>query len=311
MMVRTLVLIALIFITNAGFSRPVQADSPRVVASIKPVHSLVAAVMYGVGEPALLIDGAGSPHSYALRPSEVKQLSGADAVFWVGPDFEVFLQKPLRALAPEALSVALMDKPPVMVLPGRADGLLSAHDVNVDDAHEHSHSHSRDGHIWLDPLNAIAMVQVIARSLQDLDAANAATYADNAATTTLSLKKLDVELRDQLEFAQTKPSIVFHDAFQYFEKRYALNVIGSVVATPEQMTSAKGVAAMKTAIERLRPVCIYSEPSIEPGLMKVLIEGSDLRLGILDPEGATLTSGREFYFNLMRKLVYDFASCLS
>lgn len=309
MTVRTLVLITLIFITNVGFPGSLRADSLRVVASIKPVHSLVAAVMHGVGEPALLIDGGGSAHSYALRPSEVRRLSRADLVFWVGPDFETFLQKPLIALAPEALSVALMDRPPVMALLGRAGGLLSAHDSDADQ--EHAHAHARDGHIWLDPLNAVAMVEVISASLQKADPVNAKTYSDNAMATIAALKKLDSELRDQLQLAQTKPSVVFHDAFQYFEKRYGLNVVGFVVTTPEQMTSAKRVVEMKTAIKQLRPVCIYSEPFVEPDLMKVYIEGSDLKLGILDPEGATLPSGRELYFQLMRKLAYDFTSCLS
>jgi ABC-type Zn uptake system ZnuABC Zn-binding protein ZnuA len=46
----------------------------KVVASIKPVHSLVAAVMEGVGEPGLIMEGAGSPHNYALKPSQAQML---------------------------------------------------------------------------------------------------------------------------------------------------------------------------------------------------------------------------------------------
>ena len=300
---RGLTLFTLVFTAFFGITTESRADAPQVVASIKPVHSLVAVVMKGVGEPTLLVNGAGSPHTYALRPSEVRILSRADIVFWVGPDFEIFLQKPLQALASNALSVALMDQSPVMVLSGRANGLLSAH--------EHQDARARDGHIWLDPINAIAMVQVITRSLQKSDAVNAKIYADNAAATIFALENLDAELRRQLEPLQTTPFVVFHDAFQYFEKRYGLNAIGSVVVTPEQMTSVKRIATMKVAIERLRPACIYSEPSAEPGLLKVLLEGTDLRLGTLDPEGAVLSSGRGFYFNLMRKLAYDFGSCLS
>ena len=60
---------------------PAQAGAPRVVASIKPVHSLVSAVMQGAGEPGLLVGGSGSPHAYALRPSEARALSRADIVF--------------------------------------------------------------------------------------------------------------------------------------------------------------------------------------------------------------------------------------
>ena len=58
--------------------------------------------MDGTGVPDLLVNGNGSPHSYSLRPSEARVLSRADIVFWIGPDFETFLQKPLDSLASEA-----------------------------------------------------------------------------------------------------------------------------------------------------------------------------------------------------------------
>lgn len=83
--------------------------APDVVVSIKPVHSLVAAIMKGVGEPQLIVDGAASPHTYNLRPSNARKLEKADVVFWVGPGLEAFLQKPLEALASKATVVELED----------------------------------------------------------------------------------------------------------------------------------------------------------------------------------------------------------
>ena len=79
-----------------GAGAPVAAAEIDVVASIKPVHSLVASVMEGVGEPILLVKGTGSEHSYSLRPSEARALEQAEVVFWVGETMETFLIKPLR-----------------------------------------------------------------------------------------------------------------------------------------------------------------------------------------------------------------------
>jgi zinc transport system substrate-binding protein len=301
--------IFLIFIVLFGYTATSRADVPHVVSSIKPVHSLTAAVMQGAGEPELLVNGAGTPHTYSLRPSEVRSLSRADVVFWIGPDFEIFLQKPLRALAADALSIALMDQPPVTVLSNRRNGLLSASSQNSEG--DKADAHTRDGHIWLDPMNAIAMVRVIAQSLQQADAGNAKLYADNAAATISALEKLNSDLIGQLAPFQEAPFVVFHDAFQYFENRYGLNAIGFVVDTPEQISSAKSVAMLRAAIALRRPACIFAEPSAEPDLARMLMEGTDLRLGSLDPEGSELSSGTDFYYNLMRKLAYDFSSCLS
>ena len=91
-----------------------QADI-SVVASIKPVHSLVAGVMEGIGTPNIIVDGAGSPHSYSLKPSQARELQDADAVFWFGHGLETFLEKPIEALSSNAKVVELID----------TDGLLN------------------------------------------------------------------------------------------------------------------------------------------------------------------------------------------
>lgn len=114
--------------------------APDVVASIKPVHSLVSAVMAGVGEPDLLIEGAASPHGYNLRPSEAAALQDADLVFWIGPDLETFLDGTLDTLSADAANVALMESDGATLLEVREGGAFEAHD------HDHDHGHGADDH---------------------------------------------------------------------------------------------------------------------------------------------------------------------
>ena len=63
----------------------------KVVASIKPIHSLVSYLMDGIGKPDLIVDGYASPHGFAMKPSHAKMLQNADLIFWVGEDLENFL----------------------------------------------------------------------------------------------------------------------------------------------------------------------------------------------------------------------------
>ncbi|MCH9019344.1 MAG: zinc ABC transporter substrate-binding protein, partial [Proteobacteria bacterium] len=99
-----------------------RADPPRVVASIVPVHAIVAAVMAGVAAPALVVKRGGSPHAYALRPSDARALAQANLVFWMGEGLETFLAKPLAALADTARVVTLTDAEGIRHLPVRAGG---------------------------------------------------------------------------------------------------------------------------------------------------------------------------------------------
>ena len=179
---------------GAGALAPASADEPAVVASIKPIHSLVAGVMEGVGEPILLVKGAGSEHAYSLRPSEARALERADAVFWVGETMETFLIRPLQTLSGQAKVIELSEVPGLTLLATREGGMWEAHEDEGEHAEEHAehedqgehadadhaaggdHAHGEtDMHVWLDPTNAKVLVAAIATALGDADPANAAT----------------------------------------------------------------------------------------------------------------------------------------
>lgn len=304
--------------------------APKVVASIKPVQSLVAAVMDGVGEPSVIVDGAASPHTFALKPSTAKLIADADVVFWVGPELEPFLSKPLETLGEKAEAIELSEAPGVNKLPVREDANFEPHDHGHEEGeaghshagHDHSHGHSHDhghghehgefdAHVWLDPENAKAMADDIAHHLSEADPENAATYAANAAALKEKLTALETELAAELEPVKDKPFIVFHDAYQYFEHRFGVRAAGSVTLSPEVQPGAERVAALRTKLKDLGAVCVFSEPQFEPKLVSVLIEGTDVRTGVLDPLGADVANGKDLYFEVTRNMAASLKSCLS
>ncbi|MGB2302020.1 MAG: metal ABC transporter solute-binding protein, Zn/Mn family, partial [Candidatus Puniceispirillaceae bacterium] len=126
-----------------------QADV-YVVASIKPIHSLVSAVMQGVGEPSLLIEGAGSPHNYALKPSQAYELEKANLIFWIGHDLEAFLQRTIENIAPQAVSVPLIESHGIKTLPFREGASFDEHDHDKHDEHDHD-KHDEHDHGEFDP----------------------------------------------------------------------------------------------------------------------------------------------------------------
>lgn len=286
------------------WSGAAMADAPRVVASIKPVQSLVAGVMEGVAAPDVLIKGGGSLHAYTLRPSEAETLNHADIVFWVGPGFETFLAKPLAALAAKAEVVILADAPGVTVLPARAGGVWATTDHVPNDGRI-------DGHLWLSPANSKAMVADIARVLSALDPANAARYDANAGVVIGKLNALDAELHKKLAPVKEKPFVVFHDAYQYFEASYGLNAAGSITVTPDRAPGARRVTEIKNKVNSLGRTCIFSEPQFEPKLVQTVVGETRAKTGVLDPEGSTLPQGPEMHLTLMRNLADGLVECLS
>jgi len=308
--------------------------SPDVVASIKPVHSLVAAVMAGVGEPALIVKGSASPHTYALKPSDAGALEAADIVFWTGHGMELFLGDALETLATGATVVELADTPGITLLPVREGGAFEAHahesedhdhedhdhdhaDHDHDHAdHDHAHDHDHDAHgegdmhFWLDPENAKLMVTRIATTLAEADPGNASAYQSNAEAELVRLDELEAELAATLGPVAGKPFIVFHDAYQYFEARFGLTLAGSVTVTPDVMPGAARIDALKAKVAELGATCVFAEPNFEPTIIAAITEGSAAKSGVLDPEGGALEAGADLYPNLLRGLATSLVDCL-
>nr|WP_245414376.1 zinc ABC transporter substrate-binding protein [Mycoplana dimorpha] len=303
-----------------------RAEVPNVVVSVKPIHSLVAFIMQGVGEPRLIVEGAASPHTYTLKPSNAAALQEADIVFWVGHGFETILERPLDALGSKAKIVALEDAPGLQKLKMREGGTFEPHQDDhtteagangADDEHAHNHdghAHEEGGfdtHLWLDPANAKAMAAAIEETLSAQDPANAVTYEANLAALNANINALDREIRQTIAPVKDKPFVVFHDAYQYFEHRYGMRVIGSITVSPETMPGAARISEIRQKVTELGAACVFAEPQFEPKLVNVVLEGTSARAGALDPEGATLPEGPKLYLDLMRSLATSLRQCLS
>lgn len=312
----------------------------NVVVSIKPVHALVMAMMDGVGTPDLIIEGTGSPHNYALKPSQAQLLQNADLVFWIGHDLERFLEKPIEGIATNATSIALMDSHGLTKIKLREGGDFENHDHDDhDDDHDDHEDHDDDHddhadhadhddhadhtdnndhndhsdidlHFWLDPINAKAMVHTIEDALIAADPEHAATYAANAERMMGRLDDLVVEVDAALAPVRGQGYIVFHDAYQYYESRFDIAAVGSITVSPEVMPGAKRVSELQAKVRELDAICVFSEPQFEPKLVSIIIENTNARTGVLDPLGATVAQGPDHYFTLIRNMTKALTDCL-
>ena len=312
----------------------------KVIASIKPVHSLVAAVMEGVGKPDLLVEGAGSPHTYSLKPSQAKKLQEADIVFWMSHDLEAFLENSIEGIAANATSVPLMDAHGLIKLDFREGGAFDAHAHDDHDDHDdhkdhddhddhkdhddhdnhkdhddhddhkdHGH-HGTDPHVWLDPVNAKAMIHEIEETLIEADPANASAYEANAEAMMSKLDNLVAEIDAQLQPVKGRSYVVFHDAYQYFENRFGVSAVGSITVSPEVLPGAERVTELREKVKNLDATCVFSEPQFEPKLVMTITENTNAGTGVLDPLGASIDDGTELYFTLIRNMAKSLKDCL-
>ncbi len=314
----------------------------KVITSIKPIHSLISYVMDGVGTPGLLVDGSSSPHTFQLKPSHATMLQEADIVFWIGKDLESFLERPLESIAKDAKQVTLMESEDIEMLKFREKNVFDDHDEHGDEhdehdeheehgdehdeheehgdehdehgdehdehAHHDGHNHGEfDIHFWLDPEIAKTIVQIAAKEMSEIDPANASKYEANAAKALNELDQLINDTRGKINKDATY--VVFHDAYQYFEQRFGIEVIGALTVNPEVLPGAKQLAEIREVIEHEGVNCLFSEPQFNPSIAETIASDTGVKTAVLDPLGAELEPGKDLYFDLISDMASSFESC--
>ena len=316
------------------FFLPANADI-KVVASIKPIHSLASYLMNGVAKPDLIVDGYASPHGFAMKPSHAKMLQNADLIFWVGEDLENFLEKPLGSIAKKAEKIELMQVKGLQILKFRERNIFDDHDDHGHDDHgkkedhdDHDHdSHAKkddhddhghddheghahgefDPHIWLDPINAKVILFEMSKHLIENDPKNEKIYRDNLSKGYKEIDKLTKDVSSEL--SNSVASIVFHDAYQYFEKRFSVNILGAFTVNTDVMPGAEQLAEIREVIEHDKVACVFSEPQFNPDIIKAVAKDMNIKTGVVDPLGATLNPGKDLYFSLIKNMSASFKGC--
>ena len=311
----------------------------KVVASIKPIHSLASYLMDGINKPDLIVDGYSSPHGFALKPSHAKMLQEADIIFYVGEDLENFLEKPLKSIAKKAEKIELMEVKGLTKLKFRERNIFDEHDDHghEEDGHKEDdhddHKHEEDGHkeddhddhghdehgheghahgeydphIWLDPINAKVILFEMSKHLIENDPKNEAKYRANLSKGYKEIDKLTRDVESSL--SKSVASIVFHDAYQYFEKRFNVNILGAFTVNTDVMPGAEQLSEIREIIEHDKVSCIFSEPQFNPDIINAVAKDMNIKTGVLDPLGATLEPGKDLYFDLIKNMSKSFKGC--
>jgi zinc transport system substrate-binding protein len=288
------------------------ADRLRIVSSIAPVHAIVVAVAGERAQADLLLKGSASPHHFSLKPSHARLLQAADFVVLVDFELESFLEKPVRSSS-NSTAIELANAPRIQMWETREIGVLrSEHGESHSHGHDHGReSHHDDLHLWLDPMNAIAMSDYLVSELSAADPVGEAMYRENATRFKERVELVMKTIRSQLSPYNNQPYVVFHDAFQYFEKRFGLMSPAVLTLNPEMAPSAKVVRQVREYLLSSGTRCVYREPQFSPSILGSMTEGLPITIAELDPLGDGTAIDADYYPQIILGMAQSFESCFS
>ena len=274
-------------------------ETTGVISTIQPINSLVSAVIGNTGKSITIIPSEQSPHDFKLKPSDVKVLQNGNIIFYVSNHLESSITKVFKNLPKNIKLINLMEESGVNHLAIRDNDAWERHDHHGHDDHDDHDKHGKkhddhddhdkhgkkhddhddhekedDVHVWLSPDNAIKIVQKVNKVLSLYFPENSKIYNDNTTKFIDKIRNLKMELVKELSPIKNKPYIVFHDAYQYFEKTFELNAVGSVALEGDIASSPKQISLIKDKIVKSKALCVFQEPQFDSKLVKIVVEGN-------------------------------------
>ncbi|MDM8335057.1 zinc ABC transporter substrate-binding protein [Wolbachia pipientis] len=265
----------------------------KIVATIKPLHSLVASVTDGILKPHLLACIT-SVHDHALKPSDAGNLESSDIIFYVDDNLETFV----KAFAKNNKELVQLSKT-VNLLPARPHSFFR----QIIHTQE-----EKDLHIWLSPENAKSMIFSISAILSSIDKENASRYNHNAIKAVERIGQEEEKIAKELNDFKNQKYIVTHDAYQYFEKYFGLNHPSAILSIGEDVyVGMRSLMKLKKTMKEENIKCIFS-PSQEDNIKPKALS-NDSKMVILDPIGLNIEPGKDAYLAIINSITQNFKSC--
>ncbi|MDD1783010.1 zinc ABC transporter substrate-binding protein ZnuA [Enterovibrio sp. ZSDZ35] len=290
------------FCATLLLSMPLMASAatPNIVATIKPIALIAKDIAGDKGNVEVLLPASASPHDYALKPSDVKKISNADLVVWVGPEMEIFLKKLLNDKA-NALALTAVNGMPLRHY--SEEGAHSDHE-----GHNHSHD-GIDAHIWLGPEQSKVIAKAISDALSKASPENAATYEKNYAQFVRQITAVEAQLNTALDAKNAPGYFLFHDAYGYFENTFGLTPTGHFTVNPDRKPGARTLIKIRSALEENKANCVFTEPQFNPAIVESVVKYTNTKTVELDPMAQDIDLATQGYKDFLLQLGSRYEEC--
>ena len=282
----------------------------NIISSVKPIAFITQAVSDGVTNTDILLPDGASPHTYSLKPSDLAKIKTAELIIWVGEDLETFMPTVLKSIDNNK-QIELMDIPTIKSLLRTS---TNNHDQQETHSHnndsDHDHHGEYDEHIWLSPKIAKEIAQAVHDKLITIYPDKKDIIDENLNEFTVKLAETEQNIAKKLINVQNSGYFVFHDAYGYFESQFGLKNLGSFTINPAVQPGVQTVYAIKRELKEHQAVCVFREPQFSPAVIEKIVNGTDVRIGELNPLGTDITLSKNAYSQFLLKLTQQLLDCL-
>jgi len=303
-----LLMIGFLFAGLGGFSTARGEEKPskvKVVATLFPFSDWAAKIGGDRVEVITLLKPGTSPHTYELTTKDIKDIQNAKLLIYNGSGLDNWVLKNIEKTSDSGLiKLPLAQNLPLAPMPAVVEG-----EDHEEGAPHHDHGHHHDDSqtgcgMWLDPMRAVRMIDLITQSLVEIDPQNEEYYRNNAKNYWGQLDRLDRLYRSKLE-PKKGGVICFHADFVYLFRRYGVEVYGIVEPYPGKEPSVDYMKKLTDLVSGKPLQFVLTEPQLSSKPAQVLADQLKVRVVNVDPMGGQNVPNRDSYISLMTYNLYQ------
>jgi len=291
------------------------SESDKILVSIKPLQLIVSEISGSAHKIELILNASKSPHTYNLKPSDIRKINDANIVFWIGPSLEFFLKKHLSYYDEFSVthnnnaSTKKKQSKTIVTLINNPQLSLRSRSKSNNHNHHHHHHGEYDPHIWLSPTNAIEIAKHVATVLIHSNPINKQIYKDNLASFIAKVNVTNQINNKKISAITNRGFFVFHDAWGYLADYYGINILDIIMPNPEKPIGAKHLIELKKITSKHSDSCIFREPQFNLPYWNQMIMDLNLKSEILDPMASDIKPYKDSYAFFMQSLIESIVSC--
>jgi len=254
-----IVLILLTFLV-ASLNTTAQ-DKKKIVTSASMIADMTKEIVGDLHDVEMIVPIGGDPHLHEPTPSNARLVAKADLIFINGLTFEGWITELIENSGTNATVVTVTEK--------------------ITPLTSQTYENSFDPHAWMDASLVISYVESIAEAITTIDPANASIYNERLASYKEKLSQLDQEIKSAINSIPEKKRVLItsHDAFQYFGRRYGIQLEAIMGISTEAEAQTSDIRRVNKVIKENKVPAIFVESTINPKLIQQLAQDNKVSIG--------------------------------
>lgn len=293
-MIMLLCVVMVVMSMAAGLCLASAKTKPVIVTTIYPLYDFTKQVVGDHADVVLLVPAGAEPHDWEPSPADLIAIAQCDIFIYNGANMESWVDKVLKT--------TLSGKKIV-----NASSAVQVQGAAYDEDGGVAEKGALDPHIWLDPVNAMGIVDAISHAVIQFDGANQSFYKNNTAIYKNKLATLNQHYIDGLQGRTTDEIITSHAAFGYMAKRYGFTQTAIMGLTPESEPTPDKMAAIIEHVRTKQIKYVFFETLVNPKLSEVIATDTGAQTLVFNPiEGLTdaeLAQGQDYITEMEMNLV--------